>query len=133
MGEAKRRGNATLDGGPESDDKIVLQIEIFDPLEAMQAFDDRLRLAAVVEVAKKAHQRPTPICAACDYEFGFGEPPAALYCTRPMFPKGEAFLFVSGPICQRCATRPTDKLMAAVVGYLRAAKPDLTILEIGTA
>lgn len=50
-----------------------------------------------------------------------------------MFPKGEVFTFVSGMICPQCAMRPSDELMAAIVGYLRAAKPDLTIVETGTA
>jgi hypothetical protein len=129
MGEAKRRAHATLDGGPESDDKIVLQIEIFDPW----ALDDAVRHAAALSVIERLEQRPTPICSACEYEFGLKEMPAALYCTRPMFPKGEAYTLISGVICSRCARRPTDELMAAIVGYLRAAKPDMTIVEMGTA
>jgi hypothetical protein len=136
MGEAKRRrAYDTLDGGPPSDDRIVLEVEIFDPLQAMLALDDdALRRTAIRECAKRAYQRPTPICVACDYEFGCGEPPTALYCTRPMFPKGEAFTFVCGAICPRCASqRPDDELAAAIVGYLRTAKPDLTIVEAGTA
>jgi hypothetical protein len=29
--------------------------------------------------------------------------------------------------------RPYDELMAAIIGYLRAVKPDTTIGEMGTA
>jgi hypothetical protein len=34
-------------------------------------------------------------------------------------------------ICPRCAVRPNDELMTAIVGYLRAVKPDMTIAEMG--
>jgi|HubBroStandDraft_6_1064221.scaffolds.fasta_scaffold1000781_2 uncharacterized CHY-type Zn-finger protein len=134
MGEARRRRAAdTLDGGPPSDEKIALQIDVFDPLQAICACDDKIRLAAIRETASRAFRRPTPICGACDYEFGYGEPPAALFCLRPMFPKGEAFTFLSGVICRRCAGRPSDELMTALVTHLRALKPDATIIEGGTA
>ena len=36
-------------------------------------------------------------------------------------------------ICPRCASRPSDELVAAIVGYLRRVKPDLTVAEWGTA
>jgi len=47
--------------------------------------------------------------------------------------KGEALTFLSGAICRRCAGRPSDELMTAVVGYLRALKPDATIIKGGSA
>ena len=50
-----------------------------------------------------------------------------------LFPKDKAFTFISGGICLQCATRPYDELMAAIIGYLRAVKPDTTIGEMGTA
>ena len=56
-----------------------------------------------------------------------------MYCTRPIFPKGDAFTFIAGSICQRCADRRPDELVAAIVGYLRKIKPDATIVEAGTA
>jgi hypothetical protein len=135
MGEANRRragARDTLDGGEPSDDRIVLIVDVFNAFDALKE-PDRVRQAAMVEVHKRAHQRPTPICSACDYEFDYGEPPAALYCTRPMFPKGDVFIFISGMICPRCASRRPDELISAIVGYLRKAKPDLTIIEGGTA
>ena len=131
MGEARRRREATLDGGPPSDEKIVLQIDVFDPLQAICEFDDKVRLAAIRETASRAFRRPTPVCGACDYEFGYGEPPAALYCVRPLFPKGEDFTFLSGVICRRCAGRPSDELMTALIGYLRAVKPDAHVGAAG--
>jgi hypothetical protein len=73
------------------------------------------------------------LCAACEYELGYGEPPALLCCTRPMFPKSDAFTFISGAIRPRCASRRPDELVAAIIGYLRKTKPDLTIVEGGTA
>jgi hypothetical protein len=130
MGEANRRKWDTLDGGPPSDDKIALQVEIFDP---RQASDDRLRRVTMAEPVKWAFQRPTPVCVACTYEFGFGERPTALFHTRPMFPKSKAFTLISGAICPQCAARPTDELMAAIIGYLRAIKSGITIVETGTA
>lgn len=145
MGEAKRRrgpspfgkssggSGDTLDGGAPSDAKIALQIDVFDPLQAIFECDDKIRLAAIRESATRAFRRPTPVCGACDYEFGYGEPPAALFCVRPMFPKGEAFTLLSGPICPRCLVRPAAELMTALVGYLREVKPDATIVEGGTA
>jgi hypothetical protein len=127
MGKAS---HDTLDGGPPSNGRIVLQIDIFDPLEAM---DDEIRLGALVECQKRAHQRPTAICGACDYEFGYGQPPALLFITRPVFPKSENHVGISGMICQRCAALPTGELGAAIVGCLRAVKPDITIVEMGSA
>ena len=134
MGEARRRRAAgTLDGGAPSDEKIALQIDVFDPLQAICACDDKVRLAVIREAARRAFRRPTPICGGCDHEFGYGEPPAALFCLRPLFPKGEAFTFLSGPICPRCLVRPADDLMTALVSYLREVKPDATLVEGGTA
>jgi hypothetical protein len=132
MGEAKRK-HATLDGGPPSNGRIVLQIDIFDPLEAMLAMDDEIRLAALLECQKRAHQRPTAICGACDYEFSYGQPPALLFITRPVSPKSENHVGISGMICQRCAARPASELGAAIVSRLRAVKPDVTVVEMGTA
>jgi hypothetical protein len=132
MGEAKRKRD-TLDGGEPSDDRIVLMLDVFDPMQALLAMDDAARLTTVRECMARAHRRPTPLCSACDYEFGYGEPPAALYCTRPMFPKGKAFTFVSGAICPQCAMQPADELITAIAGYLRKVKPDLTLVEMGTA
>jgi hypothetical protein len=131
MGEAKRR--ATLDGGAPSDDRIVLMLDVFNPLEAMLAMNDQARLAAVSECKQRAHQRPTPICAACDYEFDYGQPPALLFITNPMLPKGKSCTGISGMICRRCAALPHDELMSAVLGYLRAAKPDIEIVPVGHA
>lgn len=133
MGEAnRRRAYDTLDVGEPSDDRIVLMVDVFDPMQALLAMDDAARLTTVRECMTRAHRRPTPICSACDYEFGYGEPPAALYCIRPKFPKGEAFAIISGSICPRCATRGADELQTAIVSYLRKAKPDL-IVPCGTA
>jgi hypothetical protein len=90
MGEAKRKRHDprdTLDGGEPSDDRIVLMLDMFDPMQALLAMDDAARLTTVRECMARAHQRPTPLCSACEYEFGYGEPPASVYCTRPMFPK----------------------------------------------
>jgi hypothetical protein len=40
MGEAKRRAaHDTLDGGPPSDDRIVLMLDVFDPMPAMLGLD----------------------------------------------------------------------------------------------
>ena len=128
-GEAKRRAQETLAGGAPSEDRIALQIEVFSPGD----LSDRVRLVAAREIIERLEQRLTPICGACEREFGYREMPAALYCTRPMFPKGEAFIFICGAICPQCASRPTDELMTAVVSYLRAVKPDITIVEAGAA
>ena len=133
MGEARRRAHDTLDGGPPSDDRIVLQLDIFHPLEAMLAMNDKVRLGAVIECKQYAHRRPTPICGTCDYEFRYGQPPALLFVTRPMFPKGESLACVSGMICQSCAALPMDELGAAIVSYLRAIKPDVAVVEVGWA
>ena len=131
MGEAKRRAaHDTLDGGVPSDDKIVLQLDVFDPWDLL---NDKLRHTTALEIIKKLERAPTPICGACDYEFRLREIPAALYCTRPMFPKADSFTFVGGAICSQCVARPTDELIAAITGYLRAVKPDITIVEMGTA
>jgi hypothetical protein len=108
-------------------------LDVFDPRQALLAMDDAARLTAVRGCMPRAHRRPTPLCSACNYEFGYGEPPAALFCTRPMFPKGDDFTTFSGMICPRCAVRPSDQLHTAIVGYLRKIKPDLTIIEMGTA
>ena len=133
MGEAKRRrAYHTLDGGAPSDDRIMLLIDVFDVFDALRK-TDLVRLSAIVEVHKRAHRRPAPLCSACDYEFGYGEAPAAMYCTRPMFPKGDAFTFIAGAICPRCADRRPDELVAAIVGYLRKIKPDAAIVEAGRA
>ena len=130
MGESKRRAaHDTLDGGPLSDDQIMLQVEAFDPMQPL----DALRGKAAREVLKRLFSSRTPICGACDYEFGYGERPLALYCTRPMFPKAEAFVFVCGAICPQCAVRPHDELMVAITSYLHAIKPDITIVQSGTA
>jgi hypothetical protein len=102
MDEAKRRAHDTLDGGPPNDDRIALGLEIFDPW----ALDDAVRRAAALAVIEKLERGPTLICSACEYEFGFKEMPAALYCTRPIFPKAEAYTFVCGAVCSRCAARP---------------------------
>jgi hypothetical protein len=51
----------------------------------------------------------------------------------PMFPRAEAYTFISSLICSRYAGLPTAELMAAIVGYLRAANPDMTIVEAGAA
>jgi hypothetical protein len=130
MGKAS---HDTLDGGPPSNGRIVLQIDIFDPLEAMLAMDDEIRLAALLECEKRTYQRPTPICGACDYEFGYGQPPTLLFITRPVFPKSENYVGISGMICQRCAARPASELGAAIVSCLRAVKPDVTAVVMGTA
>jgi hypothetical protein len=50
-----------------------------------------------------------------------------------MFPKSKAFTLISGAICPQCAAPPTDELMAAIIGYLRAVKPDIRIVETETA
>lgn len=134
MGELKRRAaHGTLDGGPPSDDRIVLQVDIFHPLEAMQAMNDKIRLGAVRACHERSHRRPTPICGACDYEFEYGQPPALLFVTRPMFPRGESLAGISGMICPRCAARPADELGSSIVSHLRAVKPDIAIVEMGTA
>ena len=133
MGEAKRRSAGTLDGGAPSDEKIALQIDVFDPLRALFECDDKVRLAVIRESATRAFRRPTPVCGACDHQFSYGEPPAALFCLRPLFPKSEAFTVLSGPICPRCLVRPPDELMAALASYLREVKPDAILVEGGTA
>jgi hypothetical protein len=102
MGEAKRRARDTLDGGAPSDDRIVLQVEVFDPWDLL---NDRLRHTAALEIIEKLERGPTPICGACEHEFGYREMPAALFCTRPMFPKAKSFTFVTGAICLQCAAR----------------------------
>jgi hypothetical protein len=43
MGEAKRRARDTLDGGAPSDDRIVLQVEVFDPWDLLDADLRRVR------------------------------------------------------------------------------------------
>jgi hypothetical protein len=130
VGEARRRkAYDTLDGGPPSDDKIVLQVEVFDPWD----LSDRLRHTAALEVIEKLERGPTPICGACEYEFGRREMPAALYCLRPMFPKAEAYTFVGGAICPQYAALPTNELMEAILCYWRSIKPDATIVAAGTA
>ena len=117
MDEAKRRSSHdTLDGGPPSDERILLQVDLFDAVDEI----DRVRRVAMVEAHKAAHRRPTPICAACEYEFGYGEPPAALYCMRPVFPKGEAFTLIAGAICPRCQKPPATTRCAPRRASLRA-------------
>jgi hypothetical protein len=134
MGEAKRkRTHDTMDGGSPSDAKTAFQLEVFNPLEAMLGGDDRLRLAATREAYLRSQKRPTPVCGACDYEFGCGESPPLLYCTRPMFPKAENFQFICGAICPRCAARSNDELFLAIVGYLRKIIPDAEIAQMGAA
>jgi hypothetical protein len=45
MGEAnRRRACDTLDGGEPSDDRIVLMVDVFDPMQALLAMDDAARL-----------------------------------------------------------------------------------------
>src|ERR1700722_18054873 len=122
MGEAKRRrgeAHKTLDGGEPSDAKVAFTLEIFSPLREAVQGDDRLYWSAIREMAVRSHRRPTPLCGACDYEFGFGEAPPLLFCTRPFIPKAETHVFVAGAICPRCAALPTDALMAAVMKHLR--------------
>ena len=77
MGEAKRKHVAagdTLDGGAPSDDRIILTVDVFDPLGEV----DPLRVVAMAKARQQAFQCPTPICGACEYEFDYGEPPAAV-------------------------------------------------------
>jgi len=71
MGEAKRRrgeAHETLDGGPPSDDKIALVLEIFDPVREAMLGGDRVHWAAIREMLVRMRRRPTPICGGCDYE-----------------------------------------------------------------
>ena len=135
MGEARRRREAheTLDGGPPSDDKIAMTLEVFDPLREAVQSADRLRWSAIREMCARSHRRPTPICGGCDYEFALGEAPRLLFCTRPFIAKGEDFKFVAGAICPRCAALPTEALMAALMTNLRAVKPDAALVEGGHA
>jgi hypothetical protein len=134
VGEAKRRRVAydTLDGGPPSDDRIVVQLEAFAPLRGVVG-DDRLYLKVMREAYARAHLRPTPICGACDYEFAFGECPPLLYCTRPFIAKGESHTVISGAICPQCAALPADDLMQALSAHLREVKPDIALLQGGQA
>lgn len=89
--KAKRRSHDTLDGGAPGNDKIVLLVDIFDPLDVFKD-DNGVRFISMSEAFNRSCQHPTPVCGACEYEFGYGKPPAALFCTRPMFPRDEAFL-----------------------------------------
>ena len=94
MGEAKakRRMHKTIDGGPPSKDRVAMQIEIFDPRQALvEDADDNLRMTAVAEAAKRVRRSPAPLCTTCDTEFSHGEWPAALYCLRALTLEGENF------------------------------------------
>jgi hypothetical protein len=134
MGEARRRRRAydTLDGGPPSDEKIAIQLEVFSPL--VEAWgEDRLYWSAIREMQVRIHRWPTPICGACDYEFSVGEFPPLLYCTRPFIAKAEEFQFIAGAICPRCADLPTDTLPKTIMRHLCEVKPDLEPAPMGVA
>jgi hypothetical protein len=138
MGDPRRRKpHATLDGGEPSDDRIVLEIEIFSPLQEILHGElhrnGAARLAAIREAMAKSGRRPTPICTACDYVFALGEPPALIWLTRPFAPKAEPYTSISGMVCPRCATQPPSELMQALFARLRALKPDLEMIPAGSA
>lgn len=136
MGEARRRrrgAHETLDGGPPSDHRIALMLEIFDPVREVMLGGDPHYLAAICEMLVRMLRRPTPICGGCDYEFGVGEAPPLMFCTRPYIAKAEAYQLLSGVICPRCAALPTDALLQRLMGYLRKIKPDAALVEEGHA
>lgn len=60
MGEAKakRRAHDTLDGGPPSDDRIVLMVDGFDPKQVLLAMDDAARLTALRECMREGIVAP---------------------------------------------------------------------------
>jgi hypothetical protein len=131
MGEARRRRCApwdTLDGGEPSDDRIVLLVDLFDAQQEI----DQVRLAAMVEAHKRAHQRPTPLCSACDYESTTAS--RRRRCTVPAdAPQGRGLRLsfrLDLPALRQPAGERTD---GAVVGRLCKAKPDLTVVQRGTA
>jgi hypothetical protein len=129
---AVKQRQKTLDGGPASDDKIVLAVEIIDPAQAIFG-SNRLHLAAAKATYERVRQ-PTPLfCSACVYGFEPDEEPPLIFCTRPFFPKAESYRFICGAICPRCAAKPNDELMQDVTGYLRGVKPDTMIIQVGQA
>jgi hypothetical protein len=131
MGEAKRRRN-TLDGGPPSEERVALDVEVFEPLAELAAARDPLFLEAIAFAIERAHKRPTPIGAGCDYEFRFGEAPALLFCTRPFIPEGERFQSISGQICPRCAALAPEAMWHELFARLKAVRPDLHLQELST-
>jgi hypothetical protein len=136
MGEAKRRKiHGTLDGGPPSDAKIAMVVDVFDPLEALLAMNDKPRLTTIRELAIRSYRHPTPICAACDHEFALGEPAPLAYCIRPFIPKADEHVIIAGGFCSRCASLPRDRMMQQFMRYLRQAMPGrvFNVVEGGSA
>jgi hypothetical protein len=128
MGERRRKKKySTMDGGPPSDDPIVLLVETFSPLAALASADDQVHLTAIRKAYERAHKTPTPVCAACDYEFAIGELPPLLYCTKPFIPKADSFMLLTGSICRRCAGLHPERLNGAVVAFLKVSFPDLNL------
>jgi len=125
MGEANRRkAHDTLDGGPPSYDKIGLEIHIFSPGPEAIFSGDKHAVTALRKICLRMHRRPTPICAACDYEFDFGEWPPLAHFMRPAFPKADAYTIIAGAICGQCARLPPDQLTQALFKHFKDVKPD---------
>ena len=121
--KAKRSRHKTIDGGPPSQDQVAIQIEIFDPRQALvEDADDDLRMTAVAEAAKRVRRSPAPLCATCDTEFSHGEWPAALYCLRALTLKSQNVSTLGGMICRQCVKRSPNELINAVANASRAER-----------
>lgn len=106
----------TLDGGPKSDEPIVLEIYCFS-VSSLDVNND-LHLTALEAAFRRAYQVPTPLCGACNYEFEVGEVPAMLYYTKPFIQKGRQFATIMGSICPNCAERSSRELSNAIAALI---------------
>ena len=114
MGEAKRRQHYnTLDGGPPSNEKIVVEVVIFDPLRFLlqlpsQPLDETAgQYAAVMKsMYDRSFDRSQAkmLCSCCDYEFRYGQAPALMGYLRPFIAKGPCWTSLTGGICHSCAS-----------------------------
>jgi hypothetical protein len=122
MGESKRRQTfKTLDGGPPSDEKILLDVEIFNPFN--MDYSNKYQRMSRTEVTKRIFQRPTPVCGACDYEFQYAERPPLIFCIKPFIPRGNDYQLVVGIFCSDCAALSKDELFRKLHNQLRKSSP----------
>jgi hypothetical protein len=122
----------TLDGGPLTADRIMLELCLFSPITAgfLNLAENDPKRSAFISVYNAMHRRPAPVCAACGHQFEYADMPPIAFYTKPAFPKGDHWGFMAGVVCWDCSAMTTERLQAEILQSLKTADPKISLARL---